>query len=522
MAPKSKTDVAPTNGFAKPAPATASEKKDTSSAGHSTKPDQKAYNEEQERLKKEIDAVQTKYNAVREKISLVSKGGNGNSRRTELRAELDALRNQQAGNKASRGKVLDQIKALQDGIAKKDKDIKAQQSKVPYRTVADVDTRIKTLEKQVESGNLKLADEKRAVQEISTCKRNRRTVEGFQAIQDAIDADKKSIEDLRAQLDDPEFRATADRFDAIRAELDELKKEGDEVYAGRAKLYSESDELKAQLNALYDEKRTSAQNHREAGDRYWNKVNEERARRAERARAERQAEEQRKKTEDAERIREEAEFPAFEIEIQDCQTVINYFQGKTTGTVVLKSAPDSNEKADIEGVTKLEARQVEAVPDGVVLQKKKGEDEDSYFVASKKATKKGKRGPKATKSDEEKLNVPLNILVSLTQFSIPLPTSAADVGRVVTDLQTKKAWFLANQDRVTKEKIAKAEARIKSLANQNGSTGDVAVPNGSGERPPEPAPTPKEPSSLSESVSTEAVDAKLESVEEEKTAADQA
>lgn len=491
-------------------------------------------------------------NAVREKISLASKGGNANPRRNELRSELDGLRNQQAGNKASRGKVLDQIKALQEGISKKVRfsssfaamssaisgqgyEGSAIQSPLPDRCRRGREDQVRvtpmlmsrppcllrscrTLEKQVESGNLKLADEKRAVQEISTCKRNRRAVEGFQAVQEAIDADKKTIEDLRKQLDDPEFRATADRFDALRAELDELKKEGDEAYAGRAKLYAESDDLKAQLNALYDEKRTSANNYREAGDRYWNKVNEERARRAERARAERQAEEQRKKTEDAERIREEAEFPAFEIEIQDCQTVIDYFQGKTTGTVVLKSAPESNEKADIAGVTKLEARQVEAAPDGVVLQKKKGEDEDSYFVASKKGSKKGKRAPKATKTDEDKLNVPLNILVSLTQFSIPLPTNAADVGRVVTDLQTKKAWFLANQDRVTKEKIAKAEARIQSLANQNESPGDVAVPNGTGERPAEPAPTPKEPSALSESVSTEAVDAKLESVEEEKVA----
>ena len=58
-------------------------------------------------------------NAVREKISLTTKGGNGNDRRNQLRAELDGLRGQQSNNKASRGKVLDQLKALQDGIQKK-------------------------------------------------------------------------------------------------------------------------------------------------------------------------------------------------------------------------------------------------------------------------------------------------------------------------------------------------------------------------------------------------------------------
>lgn len=36
-----------------------------------------------------------------------------------LRSELDGLREQQSGNKASRSKVIDQVKALQDNIQKK-------------------------------------------------------------------------------------------------------------------------------------------------------------------------------------------------------------------------------------------------------------------------------------------------------------------------------------------------------------------------------------------------------------------
>ena len=80
---------------------------------------------------------------------------------------------------------------------------------------------------------MKLADEKRALQEISQTKRARRTVEGFQAEEDAIAADRATIEDLKKQLDDPELKAASDRFDAVRAELDALKKEGKE---GRRKV----------------------------------------------------------------------------------------------------------------------------------------------------------------------------------------------------------------------------------------------------------------------------------------------
>ena len=56
---------------------------------------------------------------MKEKISLVTKGGLGNERRTTLRAELDELRSQQSGNKASRGKIFEQMKTLQEGIQKK-------------------------------------------------------------------------------------------------------------------------------------------------------------------------------------------------------------------------------------------------------------------------------------------------------------------------------------------------------------------------------------------------------------------
>jgi hypothetical protein len=56
---------------------------------------------------------------VKEKISLVTKGGSGNEKRNALRAQLDDLRSQQSGNKTSRNKIFEQMKALQEGIQKK-------------------------------------------------------------------------------------------------------------------------------------------------------------------------------------------------------------------------------------------------------------------------------------------------------------------------------------------------------------------------------------------------------------------
>ena len=73
------------------------------------------------------------------------------------------------------------------------------------------------------------------------------------------------------------------------------------------------------------------------------------------------------------------------------------------------------------------------------------------------------------------------------------------------------------QERQTKENVAKAEANIKRLLN--GGKADAASPdsppNGDGEKPPEPAPTPSVDVTLGSEISVDKVDEQLEDVAEE-------
>lgn len=492
----------------------------------SGKPDKAVYEREQEDVKKQIDALQTKLSAVKDKLASASgKGGPSNDRRQALRTELDGLRGQQSTNKTSRGKVMDQLKALQENIQKKIKDLNAAKAKIPYKTVADVDERIKQLDKQVESGNLKLVDEKRALAEISQCKRNRRLVEGFQAEQESIEADRALADELRKHLDDPEAKAISERYDAIRAELDELKKESDEAYANRNKLLDERTELQEQLDALYNQKRESAQRFRDANDKHWHKVNEERAKRAERARAQRASEEEAKKKELVDRLREEAEMPAFQVQIEDCQTLVDYFSGKSSAQ---PASSTLETKSPVQGVPELELRKVEA-PADMVVRKKKGADDEAYFVGGKsKKSKKGQSGPKAVNLSESnsgdgstssQTHLPLATLTALLAMSITPPTSSSEVPRVIEDLKTKKAWFEANQARQTAENKEKAEVQIRRILGSRTDASSEAPlakpPNGGGEHPPEPAPTPAVVDVPSIAVPSDTVTEKLESVEEQ-------
>lgn len=336
---------------------------------------------------------------------------------------------------------------------------------------------------------MKVADEKRALQEITSTRRIRRNVETFQTATENIEADRSKLAELKKQLDDPEIRALSDRFEAIRSELDELKKASDEAYAGRSKLIDERKAIDVQIKQKFDRKRASAALYRLANDRYWQKVNEDRTKRFERQRAQKRAEEMSRKKEQADKILEEARIPAFQAQIEDCQTLIDHFSGKpATSTSTLNA---NLPKSEVTGVPTLELREVEAIPEGAIVRKKKYEDEDTYFVG-KKGKKGGKKPgkiledgvtptPAPTKAGG--LHVPLHILSALTGLSIPSPASSDDVLRVIEDLRTKKVWFEANQARVSAENIGKAEAEIKRLGELAGGeshrgTADHAEGNG--------------------------------------------
>ncbi len=167
--------------------------------------------------------------------------------------------------------------------------------------------------------------------------------------------------------------------------------------------------------------------------------------------AQKKAEEVEKKKAHAEQLLDDARHPAFAAEIQDCQTLIDYFSAKT-GTTEATTSSSLYTKNEVAGAPKLELRQVDST--GLVLKKKKGDNEENYFVAKKKppVPKKGASAPVPAppkenypSSSSQQLQLPFGTLSGLLALSIPPPGNAGDVPRVIEDLKTKKAWFQANR-----------------------------------------------------------------------------
>ncbi|WVQ79393.1 hypothetical protein IAT38_001490 [Cryptococcus sp. DSM 104549] len=460
-----------------------------SASSHLAKPDQAKYNAEQDELNKEIAAVKAKLDAVRSRISL-SQAPAGNDRRSEIKAELDGLRSEQAKFKGDRNRLFDEMKRLQENVQKKIKEVQGSRGKLSYKNVAEIDARIESLDREIESGNMKLVDEKKALQEITTLKRSRKTLEASGSVDDSIAADKAKIDELKKQLDDPEAKKVSDRFDELRKEMDGLRDEGNKAFEERGKLFDERNALSAQMDELYDKKRNSAQKFREDNDKYYAKVQADRQARQERYKADKAREDAARREQEIARLREEALAPAFAGEIDDCNVLVNWFKGKYgSGEVPSTNAGGKSDTATVvEGVKALEIRKVdEDAFKGMVL-KKKGDDDLGFFGGSGKG-KKGKGGKKgangsgtatpASQDDGEKsassgaVNLPMSLLSALLSLGIPPPSSKDDVQRTIDDLETKKAWYEANSAAKTKAEIERVEKVVAKLQKKNAALTDA-------------------------------------------------
>ncbi|ORZ11025.1 hypothetical protein BCR41DRAFT_357379, partial [Lobosporangium transversale] len=127
------------------------------------KPSQDEKNETIKEIEANIEKIRPRLNAVRDAIAGLNDKSDSDPR-TPLRKRLNEL------------PKLDQLTALENSLKKKIADLKVTQDKLPFKTQEAVDAQIIKLEKQVESGSLKLIqaelDEINKVKEEGMKKRN--------------------------------------------------------------------------------------------------------------------------------------------------------------------------------------------------------------------------------------------------------------------------------------------------------------------------------------------------------------
>ena len=320
-----------------------------------------------------------------------------------------------------------------------------------FKNVEEIDREIQRLEKVAESSTATLVDQKKAIAEISSLRKQKKLFAGFDEAQKGIDNVKIQIAELRKTMDNPEAKALSQRYDEADKELKAIKAEQDEAYKGlsalrddRSKAYSDQQEKYVSMREIKDQ-------YHKARMAYRDYEQEQYRQRQERMKAERDAYNKEKRRKIADKKLEEASEPAYLDEILTAEGLIRYFD---------PSSPEAAAKS-LRGPSGFAAEAQRSVDTnseikGMKVSKKEDREENYFMGTGGKKGKKGKKGSAAASPapgtpTEGKFNLSIGIIEELAKVNIEPPMSQAGVPAVVEKLKEKRDQWKKDQDQKTKD-----------------------------------------------------------------------
>ncbi|KAJ5725430.1 uncharacterized protein N7483_006787 [Penicillium malachiteum] len=434
-----------------------------------TRPDEEAYKASLAQAEKEHTAAQEKLNEIKAKLDN-AKPNNQDSpvvkKQQELRAELSSIRQKQSGFKSSRTSIQEKINALESTLKARIAEQNNSRGKMSFKNVEEIDREIARLEKQVDSGTLRLVDERKALSDISMLRKQRKGFAGLDEAQKGINELKAQISELKKTLDNPEAKALGEKYGEIQKELDAIKAEQDSVYKNLNALRDERTKLRNDQQAKYTAIREIKDTYFKARRAHKEYEDEAHRQRRERQKAERDAFEREKRKKVADKKLEEASQLAYTDEIITAQGLIRHFDPAYNF-----AALGLDEKKDEGGAFR--AGVGRTVDDsGIKGMKVVRKDEEDYFIGS--AGKKGKKGKKAA-PEATKFNMNVGIIEEFGKIKIDPPMNQSDVPAVIEKLAAKITEWKSTQASKTEENIKKAKEEIARLEEEEAK---VEKPNG--------------------------------------------
>lgn len=376
-----------------------------------------------------------------------SKDSPAGKERADLLAQLKEIREKQGAGKAGRNKVFDEIKnedaKLKDMIAQQ----KVARSRVSYKSVADVDHEIDRLDKQVNGGMMKLVDEKKALAEISSLRKQRKGFAGFDDAQKQIDEKKAHLKKLRDTLDDPESKAMSEKYNTIQAKLDEIKAKQDGEYKNINTLRDERKKLQDDQQEKFSAIKKIKDDYYQQGRAIQKYEYEARQKARERKKAENDKYHQEKKKERAQQMLAEASDKAYLDEIRRAESLLRFLDPTY-----------ASEKAPLQAPSQFTAAASRKVDDaGIKGVKVVRKEEEDYFAGT--GGKKGKKNKKAAaaagtetpSTPTGKYSCPPSVMEDCAAMGIDPPMSASDIPETREKVKAKLDFWKSDQEAQTKK-----------------------------------------------------------------------
>lgn len=413
------------------------------------RPDDSVMKKELGDLRKEIEKLDLSINELNKQIDGITIDSSSNSRKQELQQKLKELTGKQGSIKNERNQVMDQIKAIDTQVKRKVNEIQAQTSKNNFKNVKEIDSRINYLDSLVDSGDLKLAEERKIVKEMSGLRKLRKDFGSVEKQQESIDQDKTKIAELRKKLNSIQNKEVQSEFEKVKKELDEIRNSNQSTYDKKGALITKRNTIRKQKDAKYSSIKKLRSDFDDQFAKFKTLMAEEKKKRDEEFKSKQQEEEKLKKKQLAEKKLKEASKPAFEDEINSIHNLLKYFDPSYA-----KPQPKQLDSAGSFTTNSNAIRTVEMPEDVVVLKK----EQESFFEGSKGKKSKGKKAAKS-----KTFTVEPDIIVALSDLTIPLPTKQEDVPSTITTLKETLSALESKQEEQTKQNIEKAKAKIAEV-----------------------------------------------------------
>lgn len=377
--------------------------------------------------------------------------------RNGLFEQQKKLREEMRPHLEQRRRILDTMGKLKEDIKKKSGEAKEAKDKLPFRTINEMEQRVAELEAQMESGQFKLIEEKQILAEISKLKKARRALETIDGSSSDLGTLKLRLDKLKMDLVaiDDQVAPLKAQSEQVSRQIDELSGSKKEAQNAREDRQAAIDKLKKEINAYYQERRVAYDEYKAAKKAQADARLKRDARRVE---YEKRHELEEKLEALEEKLLAFNPETAADRKIAECNNLKAYFQE------MIGSKSESSE-ADVKkleaGVRKVELS--EELADAVPIGKK----QDFCFVAprSKKAVKNHNQAGPTPSSDPATLSkrLPFHIISALSDLSLPIPVSVADVPALFTALDAQKTFLATKNDTAAAEKEKQRQAIVAQI-----------------------------------------------------------
>lgn len=418
------------------------------------RPDDKALNQDINALREEIKKLDLASNEINAQIEKTALDNQTAERKKTLQAEMKEIISKQGNLKQERNAIQEQIKNIDTNLKRKIADIQKLTAKNNYKSISEIDARVQYLDDLVGTGTLKLADERRHVKEMTSLRKLRKDFAEVEKQQEAIDKDKAKISELKKKMNAVGNREVQQQFEKVQKELDAISESNKSIYSKKSELFNKRNEIRKVKDGKYDQIRKLRSEFDAEFAKFKKALAEEQKKRDEEYKARESENKQAKLKEFAQQKLDEASIPAFTNEINEIHTLLAYFDPlyvKPQVNAVIEATKSTIDSKPLSG------RQVE-MPDDVVIIKK---EQQSFFEGSK--LKKNKKKSIKSKS----FTVDSDVIISLTDLSIPLPTKTDDIPETISILKDTLAALQDKQGEQTKVNIEKAKSEIARLEAEN-------------------------------------------------------